>query len=121
MPGAHAEGVIQFRSEHVPGTLEPRRYAETAGALGAWREVLARLGLLGQDPLLYQGYGYGNVSSRVAPFGGAPRGRRRFLITGTQTAARRRVSLEDFCVVERWDIGLNRVASVGPVPPSSES
>jgi ribulose-5-phosphate 4-epimerase/fuculose-1-phosphate aldolase len=121
MASPHAEGVIQFRSEHTSGGLEPRLHAETARALGAWREVLARLGLLGQDPLLYQGYGYGNVSARVAPFGGAPRGRRRFLITGTQTAARRRVGLEDFCLVERWDVALNRVQSSGPVPPSSES
>ena len=116
-----SEGVIRFEVEHTHATLEPRLHAEIARALAAWREMLARLGLLGHDPRLYQGFGYGNVSARLGPFGDAPRGRRAFLITGTQTAVRREVSLDDFCRVERWDIGVNRVVSRGPVPPSSES
>jgi len=120
MPPA-SEGVLQFEVEHVHDRLEPRRLEETMRSLGAWREVLWRLGLLGRDPALYQGLGFGNVSARIGPFGDAPRGRRTFLITGTQTAGRRSVDLDDFCLVERWDVGRNRVVSRGPVPPSSES
>jgi class II aldolase/adducin N-terminal domain-containing protein len=116
-----SEGVVRFEAEHLEQRLEPRRIEDAVRALGAWREVLLRLGLLGQHPALYQGLGYGNVSARVGPFGDAPRGRRPFLITGTQTAGRRALSLDDFCLVERWDLGRNQVSSRGPVRPSSES
>jgi L-ribulose-5-phosphate 4-epimerase len=81
---------------------------------------LARVGLVGQDPGRYGGAGYGNVSCRVgAPSAGT--GARRFLITGTQTGGRACMSLDDFCVVERYDYGRNRVESVGPARPSSEA
>ena len=121
MSGSHADGVIRFEVIHETRPLEERVLGETACALAAWREILARLGLLGQDPARYGGLGYGNVSARLGPFGDAPRGRRRFLVTGTQTGGRRRVTLADFCVVEDYDLARNRVHSSGPVPPSSES
>jgi hypothetical protein len=121
MSEAPAEGVIRFEVEHESRPLEERVFGETARALGAWRELLARLGLLGQDPARYGGAGYGNVSARLGPFGGVPRGRRRFLVTGTQTGRRRQITLADFCVVEEYDLERNRVRSSGPVPPSSES
>ena len=121
MSEAPAEGVIRFEVEHESRPLEERVFGETARALGAWRELLARLGLLGQDPARYGGAGYGNVSARLGPFGGVPRGRRRFLVTGTQTGRRRQITLADFCVVEEYDLVRNRVRSAGVVPPSSES
>jgi len=121
MAGPHAEGVIRFEVVHEARPLEERVFGETARALAAWREILARLGLLGQDPARYGGLGYGNVSARLGPFGDAPRGRRRFLVTGTQTGGRRQVTLADFCVVEDYDLARNRLRSSGPVPPSSES
>ena len=89
-------------------------YGAAARALAAWREILARLGLLGQDPARYGGAGYGNVSARLGPFGDVPRGRRRFLVTGTQTGGRRRVALADFCVVEEYDLGAQPRAQRGP-------
>ena len=121
MADPHAEGVTRFEVAHQTRPLEERVLGETARALAAWREILARLGLLGQDPARYGGLGYGNVSARLGPFGDAPRGRRRFLVTGTQTGGRRQVTLADFCVVEDYDLARNRVRSSGPVPPSSES
>lgn len=121
MAGPPAEGFVRFDVEHVTRPLEERVYGETARALAAWREILARLGLLGQDPARYGGAGYGNVSARLGPFGDVPRGRRRFLVTGTQTGGRRTVGLADFCVVEEYDLARNRVRSTGPVTPSSES
>jgi L-ribulose-5-phosphate 4-epimerase len=121
MADPRAEGVIRFEAVHETRPLEERVLGETARALAAWREILARLGLLGQDPARYGGLGYGNVSARLGPFGDAPRGRRRFLVTGTQTGGRRRVTLADFCVVEDYDLARNRVRSAGPLPPSSES
>lgn len=121
MVGPPAEGVIQFEVVHETRMLEERLYGETAAVLAAWRELLARLGLIGRDPSRYQGAGYGNVSARVGPFGDVGRGQRRFLVTGTQTAGRPRVTLDDFCLVERYDLQRNHVRSMGPVPPSSES
>ena len=121
MVGSRAEGVIRFESVHEPGPLEERRLGETARVLMAWREILVRLALLGQDPARYAGAGYGNLSARIGPFGDSPRGRRRFLVTGSQTGERRYLTLADFCVVEEYDPTRNRVRSTGPVPPSSEA
>ncbi len=53
--------------------------------------------------------------------GDVGRGQRRFLVTGTQTGGRRDLTLADFCLVERYDLTRNRVASRGRVTPSSES
>ncbi|MBI5838060.1 MAG: class II aldolase/adducin family protein [Candidatus Eisenbacteria bacterium] len=116
-----AEGVIQFEAVHRPAELPEHTYGPTVRELAAWREVMNRLGLLGQHPERYEGYGYGNVSARLGPFGNMTQGLRRFLITGTQTGGLRMVGLENFCVVERYDLGANRVHSFGPAQPSSES
>lgn len=121
MAGPPAEGIVRFELEHDTRPLEERVYGAAARGLTAWREILARLGLLGQDPARYGGAGYGNASARLGPFGDVPRGRRRFLVTGAQTGGRRRVALADFCVVEEYDPARNHVRSAGPVGPSSES
>ncbi len=114
------EGVIKFRAEHRYEGLDPRRYGETACSLIAWREILARTGLVGQHPERYGGFGYGNVSARVgAP--SAPCGERAFLVSGTQTSGKACISLADFCVVLRFDDRRNRAESFGTVLPSSES
>ncbi len=114
------DGAIKFHAEHRHQTLEPRRYGELACRLIAWREILAKTGLVGQEPGLYGGVGYGNVSGRVgAP--GRSRRQRGFLITGTQTSGKACMTLDDFCVVERYDERRNRVESHGAVLPSSES
>ena len=114
------EGVIKFRLEHQTRDLEPRRYGELACKLAAWRQVMSMTRLVGQDPGLYEGAGYGNVSARVGP-ANAALGRRGFLITATQTSGKARVDLGDFVVVERYDPRQNRVKSHGRQRPSSES
>ncbi len=114
------EGVIKFRAEHEARPLDERRYGELACKLIAWREILGLTGLVGQDPARYGGYGFGNVSARVGP-PAAARGRRAFLITGTQTAGKRCVGLDDFALVERYDYHHNRVDSHGRAAPSSET
>ena len=114
------EGVIKFRAVHQTRPLEERRYGELVCKLIAWREILGLTGLVGQEPGRYEGYGFGNVSARVGP-PGAGRGRRAFLITGTQTAGDRCVGLEQFALIERYDYHRNRVESHGCVEPSSET
>jgi ribulose-5-phosphate 4-epimerase/fuculose-1-phosphate aldolase len=115
-----SEGVIRFRAEHRSSAALAPRFGESAARLLAWREVLARLGLVGQEAGRYGGAGYGNVSARVGP-PGAPRHQRSFLITGTQTSGLACASADILCVVERWDPQRNWVASHGPALPSSES
>lgn len=114
------EGAIKFTARHRSQSLNRRHVAELACRLIAWREILARTGLVGQDPVRYGGYGYGNVSGRTGP-PSAPRGRRAFLISGTQTSGKPCMSLADFCVVEACNPARNRVESFGEILPSSES
>ena len=102
------EGVIKFnltfRTEKLGGV--------DVGELSAWRTVLKDLGLLGQTPDRYDGYGFGNISQRCA--GG-------FVISGTQTGALDAVTLDDYAVCETWDLQHNAVDAKGAVKPSSES
>ena len=114
------EGSIKFHPAHRQRPLEARRFGELACRLIAWREILAMTRLVGQDPSLYGGFGYGNVSGRFGP-PSSPRKRRAFLISGTQTSGKSPVSLADFCVVESCDYQGNRVESYGQILPSSES
>lgn len=114
------EGVIKFHLEHQRADLDRRRYKELSCKLSAWRQVMSLTRLVGQDPELYEGAGYGNVSGRIGP-PGAALGRRSFLITATQTSGKSEIDLDDFVVVERYDPRRNWVKSHGSQQPSSES
>ncbi len=114
------EGVIKFTADHRLRSLDPERYGALAAELAGWRQVMVLCGMVGQDPGRYGGAGFGNLSVRVGP-PASGLGRRAMLISGTQTGGLARVGLGDFCVVERYDVRDNRVTSVGPVRPSSES
>ena len=114
------EGVIKFQFEHQSRELETARYSDLVRKLIAWRRVLSLTHLIGQDPNLYEGAGYGNVSARVGP-PAAALGRRSFLITGTQTSGKAALDLRDFAVVDRYDYRRNWVESQGLREPSSES
>ena len=105
---AEAEGVIKFNLAYTEGRLA----GIDVGHLSAWRSILKELGLLGQTPGRYDGYGFGNVSQRCA--GG-------FVISGTQTGHLDQVTLADYARCDEWDLDANRVAASGSVRPSSES
>jgi L-ribulose-5-phosphate 4-epimerase len=120
MCAAAEEGVIKFVAEHRSQKLDLRRYGALADELAGWRQVMALCGLVGQDPARYCGAGFGNLSVRVGT-PGSGLGRRAMLISGTQTGGHARVGLDDFCVVERYDVRDNHVTSHGMVRPSSES
>lgn len=121
MCAASREGVVRFEASHESRPLEERVFGDTARVLSAWRGLLAGIGVLGRDPSRYEGLGYGNVSARVGPFGDVARGRRRFLVSGSQTGGLAHLTLREYALVESWDVEGNRVASAGLVPPSSES
>jgi len=112
-----AEGVIKF--DLCYRMAEPVALAEL-DELNAWRSRLWQLRLIGQDPLRYDGYGFGNVSQRHGRHTAAC-GERTFLISGTQTGAMPELDPGHYTLVESYDAATNRVVAQGPVKPSSES
>ena len=52
------EGVIRFDLEF---TAAPPVTIPGLDELNAWRRILRQLGLIGQDPDRYGGYGFGNL------------------------------------------------------------
>lgn len=112
------EGVIRFDLRHrkTAAAAPPHDLPE----LNAWRGILWRLRLIGQDPERYDGYGFGNVSLRLAPFD-APVNRRRFLISATQTGSLSVLGNAHYTVIDEYDPLENRIVSTGPLRPSSES
>lgn len=106
------EGVIKYRLQHrhcaFPQTIN---FSE----LNAWRTLLLKLGLVGQDANRYQGLGFGNLSQRLQD------GECRFMITGTQTGHLACLHAAAFAIVEAASPLDNRIMSFGPVQPSSEA
>lgn len=115
-----SEGVIKFSCEHEQQALRGSMYASLANELEAWRKILVQCQLIGQDPARYDGAGFGNLSGRLMP-PSLPRGRRQFLISGTQTGGLAQLGLEGLCKVSSYQLCSNRVESMGLVLPSSES
>ena len=107
------EGVVQFNLTFLPADPLP---AAMLGSLNAWRQILFRLGLIGQDPRRYGGLGFGNVSIRMASGNAAS-----FIISGTQTGGMDRLSPEHYSLVKSCDPATNSVVAEGIVRPSSES
>jgi ribulose-5-phosphate 4-epimerase/fuculose-1-phosphate aldolase len=111
------EGVIKFHLEFTPGPPLP---AVEIARLNTWRAKLYRQKLIGQDPARYGGYGYGNLSMRLAPYDAAP-ALRRFVISGSQTGDLAELGPEQYAIVTECYPQENRVVAHGPIRPSSES
>jgi len=90
-----------------------------APLLSARKEMFAER-WIGEDAARYGGVGYGNVSIRIGPKGRA-RGERSFAISGTQTSGMAQVGIDQFALVEAYDVRRNWVRACGQVSPSSES
>lgn len=108
-----AEGVIKFRLDFEDGPAPP---ADRLRELDAWRSIFLQLGLIGQDPRRYAGYGFGNLSRRL-PDSADPA----FLISGTQTGHLARLRPEDYATVLRCDPVANQLTAKGRIKPSSEA
>ncbi len=111
------EGVIKFDLRFTPA--DPVS-ANSLQELNRWRSILWKHKLIGQDPDRYEGYGFGNVSQRLAPFD-AECGKRAFVISGTQTGELEQLDNSHYAAVNSWDTGRNQVVASGPIKPSSES
>ena len=112
------EGICKFNLQF--STAAPVMPDTRLCELTAWRSILWKLGLIGQNPQRYGGHGFGNVSQRIAPAGTAVH-RRAFLISGTQTGAQENLDATHYSHVLQYDTSTNRVTAEGPVEPSSES
>jgi ribulose-5-phosphate 4-epimerase/fuculose-1-phosphate aldolase len=104
------EGVIQFDLQwQQTGVINA-----DLTALSAWRSILWKLGLIGQDPDRYNGADFGNVSQRQGSS-------EQFIISGSQTGHIAQAHERHYALVTDFDPAANRVVAEGPVRPSSES
>jgi len=110
------EGVIKFQLEFM---LAAAPQWDALVELNAWRRILYQTGLTGQQPDLYDGYAYGNVSVRLP--GSTDRRNPSFAICGTQTGGMPELSAEQYTTVLSCKVRENEVVAQGPVRPSSEA
>jgi len=111
------EGVIKYQLEFTPAPALP---AAELVVINHWRALLYQHKLIGQDPARYGGYGYGNLSMRLAPYD-APPASRRFVISGSQTGDLAQLAPEHYTIVSECYPAENRLVAHGPIRPSSES
>lgn len=111
------EGVIKYQLEFTAASPLP---ASELAEINQWRARLYAHKLIGQDPARYEGYGYGNLSVRLAPFD-VPPPMRSFIISGSQTGDLAQLGPEHYAVVTTCIPAQNRVVAHGPIRPSAES
>lgn len=107
------EGVIKFELDFQEG---PSPSEAALRELNAWREIFRLLGLLGQDPARYDGYGFGNLSRRLPGQNGAV-----FLISGTQTGQLQMLLPNHYATVQQCNAVANQLKASGQIQPSSEA
>ncbi len=108
------EGTIRFAYDLKPSTgniAEEGLFQQ----IRAWREVLIRLGLVGQIGDRYQGAGFGNLSARD------PQVPDEFVITASQTGGVRELTHDDLTRVLGCNLERFWVEAEGEQPPSSET
>jgi L-ribulose-5-phosphate 4-epimerase len=105
----HPEGVIQYGLFHQDAAAVSD---EWVAMLESVRAPLFARGVIGCDPLRYDGLGYGNVSMRCVDG---------FVITGTQTGHLETLQAEHYVLVSGWNFASFSLWSRGPIRPSSEA
>ena len=112
------EGVTKFNLDYKQNAFQ-----KTPGFdhLNAWRSLLFRLKLIGQDPQRYDGYAFGNVSLAVSSTQTNISPHSSFIITGTQTGNLEHASEQDYALVIESFLHENRIIAEGPHKPSSEA
>ena len=106
------EGVIKYHLKHMQ---KPIYEKFSLNEINAWRTIIFRLGLIGQDPGRYGNLGYGNISQRLNPQSS------QFIISGSQTGHIEYLSQDQYCLVVEADPRKNYIQSCGHCKPSSES
>ena len=103
------EGTIQFAYD----LRQPPQPLSVPRAFAAWREILFKLDLIGQQPDLYGGFGYGNLSMRSNTG--------EFVITASQTSGAERLYAKHLVSINTVNLERFWVDAEGYEPPSSES
>jgi L-ribulose-5-phosphate 4-epimerase len=106
------EGVIKYQLSH---TQQPIGDQLPLTEINAWRTVMHRLDLIGQNPERYDNIGFGNISQRIAP------GNSQFIVSGTQTGHLEQLKPEHYSLIVNAEPHKNRLQSRGLCEPSSES
>ena len=107
------EGVIKFQLDFQEG---PSPSEELLLELNAWRSIFRQLGLIGQNPKRYDGYGFGNLSRRLPGQDSTV-----FQISGTQTGHLLSLLPEHYATVQQCDPAANQLKASGQIHPSSEA
>lgn len=105
------EGVIKFQLDF---SQQAALKAADVAQINSWRTIMLQLGMLGQTPLRYDNYGFGNISQR---FGA----QNQFIISGTQTGGIAQMHAADYALVSCCQPEQNRIVAVGETKPSSEA
>jgi ribulose-5-phosphate 4-epimerase/fuculose-1-phosphate aldolase len=106
----NSEGVIKFCIEHQN---QPACTEADIGELEHWRTELRQRRLIGQDPLKYEGLGYGNLSKRMSDG--------TVLMSGSQTGHLEKLTQAEYARVIEFRVAQNWIRSRGLVHPSSET
>jgi ribulose-5-phosphate 4-epimerase/fuculose-1-phosphate aldolase len=106
------EGIIKYQLKHTQKLINEKF---SLSEINAWRTIIFRLGLIGQNPDRYDNLGFGNISQRLNLQSS------QFIISGTQTGHIEHLSPEHYCLVVKADPRKNRIESRGLYKPSSES
>jgi ribulose-5-phosphate 4-epimerase/fuculose-1-phosphate aldolase len=109
---SETEGVIKYQLHH---THSPLPAQISLAELNAWRTMMFKLNLIGQNPQRYQGYGFGNISQRLNTEN------LQFIISGTQTGHLSVLSRHDYSLVTQAIPQHNTLFSSGETLPSSEA
>jgi len=107
------EGVIKFHLDFREG---PAPEESLLLELKAWRTRFLELGLIGQDPERYEGYGFGNLSRRLPD-----QRENAFLISGTQTGHLEELQANHYATVLQCNPAKNQLQATGHIKPSSET
>ena len=106
------EGVIKYQLEHSQKSITE---FFSFNDISAWRAIIFRLGLIGQDPERYDNLGFGNISQRLNPQNS------QFIISGTQTGHIEYLNSTHYALVIKSCPQKNRLQSCGLSQPSSEA
>lgn len=105
------EGVIKFQLDF---RQQAALKAADVTAINSWRTIMLQLGMLGQTPLRYDNYGFGNISQRYGQSN-------QFIISGSQTGGITQMRAADYALVTQCQPEQNRIVAVGETKPSSEA
>lgn len=106
------EGVIKYQLNHEYAPLAP---TISLAEINAWRSIMYKLNLIGQDDHRYGGLGFGNISQRLDTKSS------QFVISGTQTGHLEQLTRHDYCLITTAIPEKNSISSTGECQPSSEA